>query len=70
MNAMLRWSPARQFHFHHNVDHLVNAFFGGDTDETTQHPAWRPAAEGRIEDGTYVIQLPCRAWIRSALRCP
>jgi HSP20 family protein len=57
MNAMLRWSPTRQFHFHHNVDHLLDGFFGGATDEAAQRPAWLPAAEGWIEDGTYVIQL-------------
>src|SRR3989454_8202859 len=58
MNTMLRWSPARKFHFHHDVDDLSLRFFDGVTDETVQRPAsWLPAAEGRIEDGTYVIQL-------------
>src|SRR5438046_8677247 len=58
MNTMLRWSPTRKFHFHHNVDDLSLRFFGGATDEAVQRPAsWLPAAEGRIEDGTYVIQL-------------
>src|SRR5437762_136811 len=32
-------------------------FFGGATDEAAQRPWWLPAAEGRTEDGTYVIQL-------------
>src|SRR3989338_4317382 len=57
MNTMLRWSPTRQFHFHHDVDDLSEMFFGGVTDEAAQHPSWLPAAEGRMEDGTYVIQL-------------
>ena len=58
MNTMLRWSPTRKFHFHHDVDDLFLRFFDGVTDETVQRPAsWLPAAEGRIEDGTYVIQL-------------
>jgi HSP20 family protein len=58
MNTMLRWSPTRKFHFHHNVDNLFLRFFDGVTDEAVQRPAsWLPAAEGRIEDGTYVIQL-------------
>ena len=58
MNAMLRWSPTRKFHFHHDVDDLFLRFFDGVTDEAVQRPAsWLPAAEGRIEDGTYVIQL-------------
>jgi HSP20 family protein len=57
MNTMLRWSPTRQFHFHHNVDNLSEGFFGGVTDEAAQRPSWLPAAEGRMEDGTYVIQL-------------
>ncbi len=57
MNTMLRWSPTRQFHFHHGVDNLFERFFGDATDEAAQRQAWRPTAEGRIEDGTYVIQL-------------
>jgi HSP20 family protein len=58
MNTMLRWSPARKFHFHHDVDDLSLRFFDGVTDETVQRPAsWLPAAEGRIEDGMYVIHL-------------
>src|SRR5438876_8496319 len=56
MNTMLRWSPTRQFHFHHDVDDLPERFFGA-TDEAAQRPSWLPAAEGRMEDGTYVIQL-------------
>lgn len=58
MNTMLRWSPTRKFHFHHDVDDLFLRFFDGAADEAVQRPAsWLPAAEGRIEDGTYVIQL-------------
>jgi HSP20 family protein len=58
MNTMLRWSPTRQFHFHNDADDLFERFFAGAaTDEAVQRPSWLPAAEGRIEDGTYVIQL-------------
>ena len=57
MNTMLRWSPTRQFHFHQTAEDVFERFFGGATDEAEQRPSWRPAAEGRIEDGTYVIQL-------------
>jgi HSP20 family protein len=60
MNAMLRWSPTRQLHFHRHDHELFNRLIGGPTDDTTQateRPAWAPAAEGRIEDGMYVIQL-------------
>jgi HSP20 family protein len=59
MSTMLRWSPTRKFHFHHDADDLFLRFFEGVTpNETVQRPAsWLPAAEGRIEDGTYVIQL-------------
>jgi len=57
MNAMLRWSPTRQFHFHHDADNLVDRFLGRATDEADQGSSWLPAAEGRIENGTYVIQL-------------
>jgi len=55
MNTMLRWSPTRQFHFH--ADDLFEGFFGGATDGAAQRRSWLPAAEGRFEDGTYVIQL-------------
>ena len=58
MNTMLRWSPTRKFHFHHDIDALFPEFFNGATDEAAQRASgWLPAAEGRIEDGTYVIQL-------------
>jgi len=59
MTTMIRWSPfTPKFHFHHEVDDLFHRFFDGATDETAQRAAsWLPAAEGRIEDGTYVIQL-------------
>src|SRR4030095_17254548 len=58
MNTMLRWSPTRQFHFHHDVDDLLLRFADGVTDEAVQRPAsWLPAAEGGIEGGTDVLQL-------------
>ena len=57
MNTMLRWSPTRQFHLHHNVDDSSERFFGGLMDEAAPRSSWLPAAEGRTEDGTYVIQL-------------
>jgi HSP20 family protein len=58
MTTMLRWSPTRQFHFHHDADNLLGRFFSGATDEAVQRAEPRlPATEGRIENGTYVIQL-------------
>ncbi len=57
MNTMLRWSPTRQFHFHHDEDNLFDRFLSRATDEADQGSSWLPAAEGRIEDGIYVIQL-------------
>ena len=58
MTTMLRWSPSRKFHFHHDVNGLFPEFFNGATDEAAQRtPSLLPAAEGRIDDGTYVIQL-------------
>ena len=60
MRTMLRWSPTRQFHFHHDADNLVDRFLGPAgpaMDEADQGSSWLPAAEGWIEDGTYVIQL-------------
>jgi HSP20 family protein len=57
MTTMIRWSP--KLHFHHHVDDLFPEFFDhAAMDEPAQRAAsWLPAAEGRIEDGTYVIQL-------------
>ena len=58
MTTMLRWSPRRQFHFHHDVDALLPMFFNSAMDESVQRAeTWLPAAEGRLEDSTYVIQL-------------
>jgi HSP20 family protein len=57
MNTMLRWSPARQFHFHDDADNGFDRFMDRATDEADQGSSWLPAAEGRLEDGTYVIQL-------------
>lgn len=56
MNAMLRWSPTQQFHIHHHDDNRFESF-GAAPDQGAQAPTWLPAAEGRIEDGSYVIQL-------------
>ena len=58
MTAMLRWSPTQKFHFHHDLDELWPGLFNGATDEIAQRASsWLPAAEGRVDDGTYVIQL-------------
>ena len=58
MNTMLRWSPTRQFHFHHDVDDVLERLVAGDTEEAAQRAGpWLPAAEGWIDNGTYVIQL-------------
>ncbi len=60
MTAMIRWFPfSPKLHFHHHqMDDLFPRFFDAATDEPAQ-PAesWLPAAEGRLEDGTYVIQV-------------
>jgi HSP20 family protein len=56
MTTMIRWSP--KLHFHHHVEDLFPVFFDRAMDEPAEQAAsWLPAAEGRIEDGTYVIQL-------------
>ena len=58
MNTMLRWSPTRHFHFHHDVDDVLGRLVAGSTEEAAQRAGpWLPAAEGWIENGTYVIQL-------------
>ena len=59
MNTMLRWSPTRQFHVHHDVDDVLERLAsGGVTDQGAQGArAWLPAAEGWMENGAYVIRL-------------
>lgn len=57
MNAMLRWSPTQQFHIHHDADARFERFLGGAPVQAAELPTWFPAAEGRIEGGSYVIRL-------------
>jgi HSP20 family protein len=58
MNTILHWSPTAKFHFHDRVEDLLPGFFDGATNEAAPAAAsWLPAAEGRIEDGSYVIQF-------------
>ena len=61
MTTMTRWSPYMprlHFHHHHDVNGLFPRFFDDAPDEAAQPAAsWLPAAEGRLEHGTYVIQL-------------
>jgi len=60
MTTMMHWSPFTQkFHFHHHhVEDLFPRSVDGTTDEATPPVgAWLPAAEGRLEDGTYIIQF-------------
>jgi HSP20 family protein len=60
MTTMIHWSPfTPEFHLHHHhVEDLFPRFFDGATDEAAPPAAsWLPAAEGRLEDGTYVIQF-------------
>jgi HSP20 family protein len=58
MSTMLRWSPTRQFHFHHDVADLFPGYFAPVPREDAQpDPSWSPAVDGRTEDGNFVIQL-------------
>src|ERR1044072_7850414 len=57
MNTMLRWSPSRQFHFHQAAENMPQRLLGGVGDDAARRTPWLPAAEGRIEDGTYVLQI-------------
>ena len=61
MTTMTRWSPYMpklHFHHHHDVGGQVHRIFDGAPDEAAQPAApWLPAAEGWLENGTYVIQL-------------
>ena len=60
MTTMMHWSPfTSKFHLHHH--HLEDLFprFVDDAAEEAAPPtaSWLPAAEGRLEDGTYIIQF-------------
>jgi HSP20 family protein len=60
MTTTMHWSPftPKFHHHHHHVEDLSPRFFGGAADEAAPPlPSWLPAAEGRLEDGTYVIQF-------------
>jgi len=60
MTTMMHWSPfTTQFHLHHHhVEDLFPRLVDDTTDETAPTVAsWLPAAEGRLEDGTYIIQF-------------
>jgi HSP20 family protein len=60
MTTLMNWSPfdPKFHHHHHHVEDLFPVFFDGAADEVAQPVAsWLPAAEGRLEDGTYVIQF-------------
>ena len=57
MNTMLRWSPTRQFHVHQVANGPFERFAGGIMDEAPERSSWLPAADGRFEDGAYIIQL-------------
>ena len=60
MTTMMHWSPFTSrfhLHHHHHVEDLSPQLFGDSADEAAPAAAWFPAAEGRLEDGTYVIQF-------------
>ena len=60
MTTLMNWSPfdLKFHHHHHHVEDLFPVFFDGAADEVAQPVAsWLPAAEGRLENGTYVIQF-------------
>ena len=60
MTTMMHWSPfTPEFQpHHHHVEDLFPRFFAGAADEAAPPAAsWLPAAEGRLEDGTYIIQF-------------
>ena len=60
MTTLMNWSPfdPKFHHHHHHVEDLFPVFFDGAADEVAQPVAsWLPAAEGRLENGTYVIQF-------------
>jgi HSP20 family protein len=60
MTTMMHWSPfTSKFHLHHHhVEDLFPRFVEGALDEAAPPAAsWLPAAEGRLEEGNYIIQF-------------
>jgi len=60
MTPMMHWSPftSKFYLHHHHLGDLFPLFVDDAADETAPPTAsWLPAAEGRLEDGTYVIQF-------------
>src|SRR6266852_6914996 len=60
MTTMMHWSPfTSKFHLHHHhLEDLFPRFVDDAADEAAPPTAsWLPAAEGRLEDGTYIIQF-------------
>src|ERR1700682_1000003 len=60
MTTMMHWSPfTTKFHLHHHhVEDVFPRFVEGAADEAAPPaPSWLPAAEGRLEDGNYIIQF-------------
>jgi HSP20 family protein len=60
MTTTMHWSPfTPKFHLHHHhLEDLFPSFDDGTPDEAARPVAsWFPAAEGWLEDGTYVIQF-------------
>ena len=57
MTTLMTWTPfdPKLHHHHHHVADLFPGSFDGAADEVAQPVAsWLPAAEGRLEDGTYI----------------
>ena len=59
MTTTMHWSPTHKLHLHHHhVEDLFPRFFNGTADEAAPPAAsWFPAVEGRLDDGTYIIQF-------------
>ena len=60
MTTMMHWSPFTSkfhLHHHHHVEDLFPQLFEEAAGDAAPAAAWFPAAEGRLEDGTYVIQF-------------
>jgi HSP20 family protein len=60
MTTMMHWSPfTSKFHLHHHhVEDLLPRLVEGAIDEAAPAAAsWLPAAEGRLEDGNYIIRF-------------
>ncbi len=70
MSTMLRWSPTRQFHFHHDADDMFERFFGAPRMRPLSVRRGFPPRRGGSKTAPTSSSSPSRASIRRRSTCP